>query len=497
MSPLALGGGWQSKAQGGALPGPAFLSLVKMIAHYQYDNVSIPQAGVLTHARHATMSTGGFDRSHCYHELSDLEEALAEHLRHALRDGAPSWLDGDGDDGWGLLGGYGERVRRVREAIAGSEELALRNLSRKLGQVDLAQIWPLLREVCHDIALYVGGAALTGGAIGGGLGFFFGGGVGAAPGAIAGSAAGVEIGAMLLGFLGLKSLIEYMLDSVPRAADAYRRGLKHAWGHVPQYDVMERGMTLAAGDFDDHGVFAARQDIAEGHEIIVMALLTAIVAYLTRGKGDPGALLAEVRRSPRLGPKMAGWLEQNAERLRKHPMLQTGNNGGGPAGKGNGQATPTRQAQLAGPPQKTGGAMPKALRSTGQMLGKSEGGPGIWRVSPKRSGGAAYQEQIANVQRGIEYEVPLPGASGGKVSFDGYDAERKVLLEAKDWKGFPPKDADFWETKTLKQAISQIRAANGLPVEWHFSKQESIGAVQNLFEKNDINGVSLVHTPKN
>jgi hypothetical protein len=37
----------------------------------------------------------------------------------------------------------------------------------------------------------------------------------------------------------------------------------------------------------------------------------AIMAYVTKGKGDKAALLTEMRNSPRLGPKMADWVQAN------------------------------------------------------------------------------------------------------------------------------------------------------------------------------------------
>ncbi|MDP3672564.1 MAG: Tox-REase-5 domain-containing protein [Telluria sp.] len=134
------------------------------------------------------------------------------------------------------------------------------------------------------------------------------------------------------------------------------------------------------------------------------------------------------------------------------------------------------------------------LRNLTQLVGKSEGGPGAWQLSPMRSKGEAYQEQITGAQRGIEYDVALIGAKGEKVRFDGYDASRKVLLDAKDWKGFPPKDTVFWTENVLKEAKSQLEAAKGVPIEWHFSTQSGRDAVLGLFRDRDITGITLVVT---
>lgn len=55
-----------------------------------------------------------------------------------------------------------------------------------------------------------------------------------------------------------------------------------------------------------------------------MALLMGIVAYLTRGGGKLPVLLAEIRNSARLGPKMATWIEQHEADLLTNPALQQG-----------------------------------------------------------------------------------------------------------------------------------------------------------------------------
>jgi hypothetical protein len=123
-------------------------------------------------------------------------------------------------------------VRRVRKAIDESEVIALRQLQSKLSGISVADIWPILREICHDVALYVGGGMLAGGAIGGGFGMLaFGAGV--LPGAAVGAALGGQVGNLLLGFLGLKSVVGYMLDDLPRAAREYQWGFSDAWGRIP------------------------------------------------------------------------------------------------------------------------------------------------------------------------------------------------------------------------------------------------------------------------
>jgi hypothetical protein len=393
---------------------------------------------------------------------------------------------------------HGERVRRVERALQASPALALSLLGRQLNNIDLREIWPILRGVLEDVALYLGGPAALGGALGGGIGFLAGG-VGFVPGALAGSAAGAAAGSLLLSLLGLKSLVQYMLASVPMAAECYLRAFKMAWGPVAQ-DGHRQGNGSRILHRSDFACCAspdfAAEEFARGHVVIVLAPLAAIVAYLTRGRGDLPALLAEIRASPRLGPKMAAWVEQNAEKLKNQPVLQTAvlqtaHQNGGLGELAEVKAATGRKRAAANVADGAGAA---GLRSAKQLLGQNEGGPGAWQVAPKRSGGEAYQEQITGVERGFEYDVPYAAAPSGKVSFDGYDAERGVLLDAKDWKGYPPAGATFWQKDVVKQALSQTNAANGMPIEWHFSAQAGMDAVHTLFEKEGVTDIKLVLT---
>jgi hypothetical protein len=82
--------------------------------------------------------------------------------------------------------------------------------------------------------------------------------------------------------------------------------------------------------------------------------------------------LAEVRQSARLGPKVAGWLEQNAGKLTGHPMLQAGNKGGGgmgheapppppPPPRGRSPEREPERDRPAGMPKKVSGNQPALL----------------------------------------------------------------------------------------------------------------------------------------
>jgi hypothetical protein len=296
------------------------------------------------------MDTSRFSRTEFYSRLQRVENELAEAIRQRRRAQAVQYS-------WSevavRIASYDSRVRQVMKAVDESEGLALKEIQRKVDNISMDAVWPVLRLVCHDIALYLGGSTLVGGAIGGGLGFFAGG-VGAIPGAAAGSAVGVQVGNVILGFLGLKCLVEYMVDAMPRALHAYREGFTQAWGRVPDLRANSIDAPHFGADIQLNGSHGAAQSFAQGHVIMVVALLTAIVAYLTRGKGTLASLAAEVRQSSRLGPKFAAWLDQNADKLVRNPMFSVSN-------KSNAAAGAVTKADAAGAAKAANPAVPAHL----------------------------------------------------------------------------------------------------------------------------------------
>lgn len=212
---------------------------------------------------------------------------------------------------------YKDRVQRVRDALNASGGIAYQMIARKLSGIDLSTIWNILVGVCKDIALYYGGSVVIGAAVGAGIGVW-GGGVGAIPGAAAGAAVGSEVGGVILSFLGLKSLYEGLKATIPPALDCYKKGIGEAWGAMPGRKAELQVRPEAASRRTLH----AASEIARGHVLLIMAILIALVAYLTRGKGDKAKVLQEIRESKRLGPKVADWVEENEGKLLKDKNLQ-------------------------------------------------------------------------------------------------------------------------------------------------------------------------------
>lgn len=211
--------------------------------------------------------------------------------------------------------GYKSRVMRLRSALAKSGSIAFQTVTTKLQGIKLDAIWGILFAAVRDMALYYGGSVVLGTAIGAGLGSLaFG--VGAIPGAAIGAEAGNVVGEWVLMYLGLKMLAEGLVNTIPPALRLYVQGFRLAWGPVES----DRPDARYSADYH-HGEDMAAHRFADGHVLMIMAILMAIVAYLTRGKSEE-ALMQAVRKSERLGAKMADWLADNRERLLKAESLK-------------------------------------------------------------------------------------------------------------------------------------------------------------------------------
>ena len=211
------------------------------------------------------------------------------------------------------------RLRCVRTALWMSRDLACHMLAERLSGISLSAILGILVTACEEVAVCWGGSVLVGSALGGVVGSFAAG-VGAVPGAALGAGMGAQIGAWILGFLGLKSLIEDLGTAVPEILSRYEQGFRVAWGRPDRQIAF-----LPPGRDESSSAFFASREFAQGHVLLTATMLTALLAYLTRGRGDPVArarILQEIRESPRLGHKVAGWVAANEEALARHPGLK-------------------------------------------------------------------------------------------------------------------------------------------------------------------------------
>lgn len=106
-----------------------------------------------------------------------------------------------------------------------------------------------------------------------------------------------------------------------------------------------------------------------------------------------------------------------------------------------------------------------------------------------------YEEFITGAPSGRKYRVRC-------IDFDGYDAERKVLLYAKLFRRLrrQPKQWGLrgWDGPVINEARRQVRAANGEPIEWHVGLEEPAERARTLLaEYTDITEKQLriIHTP--
>lgn len=343
------------------------------------------------------------------------------------------------------------RVSRVRQALNDSGPMARRMVGDRLSGINLSTVWHILVSACQDVALYYGGSVTAGGIIGGVGGAFFGG-VGAFPGAAAGAAAGSYVGGAVLAMLGLKSLVEEAVEAILEALGYYRKGFVEAWGQLREDQQHGFGPSSIGNP-----KFAAA-DFAQGHVILVTAILAALVAYLTKGKGDKAALLNEIGRSPRLGPRMATWVAENEARLRQHPALQSRRRGAVAA-----EPTPPKRR----PEPKEEPPLPKGMPQKTVPCFKTNDLP--------KNKIPEFDRQIAGQEKGLN-SMTVDEYINGRKAFNDRDAVRdpQIAREAREKyarqlrdnllreyreKGLPTRQA---EQKAVAEAIDKMKTLAAL-----------------------------------
>jgi hypothetical protein len=207
------------------------------------------------------------------------------------------------------------RVASVRSAFYQAEWQAADLLRQRFADLDISIILQDLIDVVTQMGMIVAGSTLTGGAIGAGVGAFFGG-IGAVPMGAAGAAMGLEVSGWILAILGLQSIAEFFVEGLPRIGGYYLTGIQTAWEGTRG----EKGLTPFSQD-DPLAVSSAAHSIALGHVEIVILLLSAIVAYLTRGKGNAARLAQDMRASSK-GARIGQWMLKRQEALTRRSDLQ-------------------------------------------------------------------------------------------------------------------------------------------------------------------------------
>ncbi|MEN4829831.1 DUF6861 domain-containing protein [Pseudomonas sp. P39-UII1] len=206
------------------------------------------------------------------------------------------------------------RIRAVQSAFNQAEWQAAQLLRRRFTELEIASILDELLVVVRQMAMIVVGSAVTGGAIGAGIGAF-GAGAGAFPLAGVGATMGLKVSGWVLGVLGLSSIAEFFIDGLPRIGEYYLDGIRSAWE-----GTHDEGLSPFGRD-DPNAISRAAHSIALGHVEVVVLLLGAIVSYLTRGRGDARVLAQEMAASDK-GARLGQWMLKHEEGLKKRPDLQ-------------------------------------------------------------------------------------------------------------------------------------------------------------------------------
>lgn len=141
---------------------------------------------------------------------------------------------------------------------------------------------------------------------------------------------------------------------------------------------------------------------------------------------------------------------------------------------------------------------------SGFAIGASDGGPGAWSSITRPDNDAyRYQELITGAPRGVEYNV-------NGVNFDGYDANRDVLLDAKHWTQECPL-GDRCRFEPLRQALTDKLVAEaerqldatrmqGTQIEWRVVDEEMALRISSILDAEIDNPaarqrITVIYTP--
>ncbi|XXF79036.1 Tox-REase-5 domain-containing protein [Myxococcaceae bacterium GXIMD 01537] len=148
----------------------------------------------------------------------------------------------------------------------------------------------------------------------------------------------------------------------------------------------------------------------------------------------------------------------------------------------------------------------RANTATGESTPASGHGPGQWGPAKESMSkrARAYQEQISGHSADDAYWVGGTNTKTGGVKYDGF--KDGVLLEAKG-PGYSNKfqdslDPEPWFKDTgaralIEQADRQSKRVRsmGIPIEWHIAEKKAADAIQKLLRRNNIDEITVVHTP--
>ncbi|WP_122446488.1 DUF6861 domain-containing protein [Pseudomonas viridiflava] len=305
------------------------------------------------------------------------------------------------------------RISHLRSAFSRAEWTAAGRLRRRFSDIDISSIVNDLIDVATQVAMIVAGSTLTGGAIGAGVGALFGG-AGAVPFGAAGAMMGLQVSTWILSALGLMSIAEFLVDGLPRIGEYYLSGISIVWNGTRG----DHGLNPFGGD-DFQSVDRAADQIARGHEEMVLLLLGAIVAYLTRGRGNASVLASEMQASSK-GARLGQWMLKHEDALKKRTDL--------PQSEPRRSATGRDEQPAPPPPRQTDQPSPK------KPMGMPEHKVPCFNVSPKHFDRIPeFDRQLAGQQKGLN-DLTVDEYLKGREAFTSKDVVRdpKVAERARE-----------------------------------------------------------------
>jgi uncharacterized protein YukE len=279
-----------------------------------------------------------------------------------------------------------------------------------------------------------------------------------------------EIGAVVGGLLLIGAIIQLGLDPVDDAATA---------AAVAETTALTAEATAAAAEATSVAVAVLR---ALATAMTAIRGLTAFVFA-----GHVGAGLAAGGQTAMISWLASGKIDWNEI----GPSVLFGTVTGLPLGKVG--STLLRALRREGVPEAEAQVL---VRQEVQNLSK-----GGWRNVKEYMSDTSrlYQNRVG----GREGEAFVKSGPDGKlVKFDGYDEATNTLIETKgDFSSFRTSAGQFKRifttrvvAKFRKQALRQIKAADGTPIEWRFMDREAYAYVKKLFADEGI-PIKVVYVP--
>lgn len=331
---------------------------------------------------------------------------------------------------------HGPQLREVERALRRSVPRTMAFLHKQLSEFDpteLAALWPMLADTAMEAGAYIGGGGIVGALLFGAPT------AGAA--APVGAALGMKAGAWVYKAAGIAEMAIDMPDMFDAVTKPYRKGFAAAWA---------RGEMGAAGGADRQLMLetVAIESFAEGHTLLVVALLSALAVLLLQ-KGARNTPLFEALRRGKLGAHFSDWAKKNQLTLMESRRLKPQKSLGQRVqdeldGKG---LTQERKPEPKDKPE----PKPTKTRPCDHLRGGNPDGKGPYRGGAHSHTSKPYRDGKDSHHMPADDASPLPKSDGPAIQMDPgdhhktqsngrwgpdsvlYRDEIKKLLKSNEW----------------------------------------------------------------